>query len=106
MRFNDHFNAGEFHEIYDESDDAFHKWGTEANLTDLLSTVRRKLGTVKDSHETGWHVNATTNGTMVTLAYDVDFTEGKGNEEFVFLVKGDKALLYRFNISSPLLFTR
>src|SRR6266852_7997205 len=39
MRFNDHFNAGEFREIYDESDDAFHKWGTEANLTDLLSTV-------------------------------------------------------------------
>ena len=105
-RFHSHFNAGEFHEIYAESDDAFQKWGTEAKMTEFLSAVRRKLGTVRDAHETGWHVNATTEGTIVTLAYDVDFSEGKGTEQFAFLVKGGKALLYKYDVNSPLLITR
>ena len=105
-RFHNHFNAGEFHEIYNDSDEAFQKWGTEAKLTEFLSAVRRKLGTVKDAHQTGWHVDATTEGTIVTLGYDVDFSEGKGTEQFAFLVKGEKALLYKYDVNSPLLITR
>ena len=105
-RFHNHFNAGEFHEIYGESDEAFQKWGDEAKVTEFLAAVRRKLGTVQDSHETGWHVNATTDGTIVTLAYDVDFSEGKGTEQFAFRVKGDKASLYKYDVNSPLLITR
>ena len=43
---------------------------------------------------------------MVTLNYDTDFSEGKGTEQFVFHVTGDKALLYSYNVNSPLLITR
>src|ERR1041385_5704317 len=105
-RFHNHFNAGEFHEIYIESDEAFQKWGTEATLTEFLSTLRRKLGTVQNAEQTGWHVNTTTNGTIVTLGYDVDFSEGKGTETLNFLIKGDKALLYKYDVDSQLLITR
>lgn len=105
-QFHDRFNAGDFHEIYSESDVAFQKWGDEAKVTEFLSAVHRKLGTVNDAHQTGWRVNATTDGTVVSLGYEVDFSEGKGTEEFAFLVKGDKALLYHYNVNSPLLITR
>lgn len=51
-------------------------------------------------------MNATPTGTMVSLAYDVQFTEGKGTEEFVFHIDGDKALLFNYHVSSPLLITK
>ena len=72
----------------------------------MFEAVRRKLGTVKNSKETGWHVNATTGGAMVSLAYEVEFSEGKGTEQFVFTVTGDKALLFNYNVNSPLLITK
>jgi hypothetical protein len=106
IRFHNHYNAGQFHEIYNESDESFKTKESEANVVEMLSTVRRKLGTVKDAHQTNWHVNSTTGGTVVTLAYDVNFGEGKGTEEFVFLISGDKVLLYKYNVNSPLLITR
>lgn len=40
---------------------------------------------------------------MATLTYDVDFSEGKGNEQFVFHISGDRAALYHYNVNSPLL---
>jgi subtilase family serine protease len=61
---------------------------------------------VKNSNETAWHVNATSAGTMVSLAYEVEFSEGKGSEQFVFKVTGDKALLFNYNVNSPLLITK
>jgi hypothetical protein len=51
-------------------------------------------------------VNATPAGTTVTLHYNTEFTEGTANEQFVFLVSGDKATLYNYNINSPLLITK
>jgi len=45
-------------------------------------------------------------GTMVSLAYEVEFSEGKGTEQFVFTVTADKALLFNYNVNSPLLITK
>jgi hypothetical protein len=42
-------------------------------------------------------------GTMATLGYKVEFSEGKGAEQFVFRINGDKAMLYNHNVNSPLL---
>ena len=106
VKFHDQFNAGQYHEIYEQADDAFKKSASEDEFVALLEAVRRKLGTVKQAHSAGWGVNATPTGTMATLGYDVDFSEGKGNEQFVFYISGDKATLYRYNINSPLLITK
>jgi len=105
-QFHNQYNSGQFHDIYNQADDGFRKSGNEASLVEYFEALQRKLGSVKAAHETGWHVNATTGGTMVTLAYDVEFSEGKGTEQFVFHVSGDKALLYGYNVNSPLLITR
>ena len=105
-QFHNQYNAGQFHDIYNQADDGFKRSDSEAHLVQFFEALQRKLGTVKDANQTGWHVNATTNGTIVTLAYDTEFSEGKGTEEFVFRVNGDKALLYNYHVNSPLLLTK
>ena len=79
-QFHNQFNAGQYHEIYAQTDEGFKKEASEEDLGTLLEAVRRKLGTVDGSTQAGWHVNATPMGTMVTLSYNVDFSEGKGTE--------------------------
>jgi uncharacterized protein DUF4019 len=106
VQFHNQFNAGQYHEIYAQSDEGFRKAASEADTLALFEAVRRKLGTVKNTNQTGWHVNSMPAGTMVTLSYDVDFSEGKGTEQFVFKLNGDKALLFNYNINSPLFITR
>lgn len=106
VQFHNQFNAGQYHEIYVQSDEGFRKAASEADTLALFEAVRRKLGTVKNSSQTGWHVNATPTGTMVTLTYDVEFSEGKGTEQFVFKLSGDKALVFNYNVNSPLFITK
>ena len=105
-QFHNQFNAGQYHEIYTQSDEGFRKSTSEADTVALFEAVHRKLGTVKNANQTNWHVNATPTGTLITLVYDVEYSEGKGIEQFVFQVRGDKALLFNYNVNSPLLITK
>jgi hypothetical protein len=106
VQFHDRYNAGQFHEIYAETDEEFKKSASESDFIAMLEALRRKLGTVTKTNPAGWGVNATPMGTIATLGYEVDFSEGKGTEQFVFHISGDKAMLYRYNINSPLLITK
>ena len=106
VQFHEQLNAGQYHDIYVQTDEGFRRAATEVDTVALFEAIRRKLGTVKNSTQTGWNVNATTSGTMVSLGYDVEFSEGKGTEQFVFHVTGGKALLFNYNINSPLLITK
>jgi hypothetical protein len=106
VQFHNQFNAGKYKEIYDQADEGFRKAAKESDVIALFEAIRRKLGTVKQANQNGWGVNATPTGTTVTLQYNTQFTEGDAAEQFVFLVSGDKALLYTYNINSPLLITR
>jgi len=106
VHFHEQYNAGKFREIYSQTDEGFKKATTEADFISLCEALQRKLGSVKNSTPAGWGVNATPTGTIATLGYDVDFTEGKGSEQFVFRISGDKALLYNYNVNSPLLITK
>jgi len=105
-KFHQQLNAEQYHEIYVQSDKLFQESATEADMVALFGAVHAKLGTVKNATPQGWHVNATPTGTFVTLAYDVDFSEGKGTEQFVFKMNGNEALLFNYNVNSPLLITK
>ena len=105
-QFHKQFNDGQFHDIYIQADEDFKKAADEASFVELLEAVRRKLGTVKQAKPLVWNVNVTTSGTLVRLSYDVEFTEGQATEEFVFRVSGNKAMLYNYNVNSPLLITK
>ncbi len=106
VQFHNQFNAGQYKEIYNQADEGFRKAAKESDVIALLEAVRRKLGTVKQSNQNGWSVNSTPTGTTVTLQYNTEFTEGNATEQFVFVVSGDKAVLYKYNINSPLLITK
>ncbi|MCA1817205.1 MAG: DUF4019 domain-containing protein [Acidobacteria bacterium] len=105
-QFHDQFNAGQYHEIYGQADGGFRKATAEADAVALFEGVRRKLGAVTNSVQTGWRVNATNAGTVVALQYDTEFTQGKATEQFVLMVSGESARLYNYNVNSPLLITR
>ena len=106
IKFHDQFNADQYHEIYVQSDEGFQKAASEADAIALFQAIRRKLGTVKNATQAGWNVNVTPMGTIVSLGYETEFSEGKGTESFVFRVSGDKALLFNYNVNSPLLITK
>ena len=106
IKFHNQLNAGQFHEIYAGADEGFRKASSEQDVIALFEAVRRKLGAVKSTKPTGWRVNATPMGTMVNLGYEVEFSEAKGMEEFVFHVSGDQALLFNYNVNSAALITR
>lgn len=105
-KFHTQFNAKQFSEIYAQADEEFKKSATEKEFAELLEAVHRKLGTVAKSSVLGWNVNSTTSGTFATVSYEVEFSEGKGTEQFVFHITDDKALLYNYNVNSPLLITK
>ena len=105
-KFHSQFNAEQYHEIYGQTGEGFRKATSEPQMTEYLKAVHRKLGEVKDTKQIGWHVNATTAGTQVFLAYKTSFSEGDATEQFVFLVSGDNSALFRYNIESPLFITK
>ena len=107
IQLHNQFNAEQYHDIYAHTDEGFRKVTSEQDMIALFEAVHRKLGTVKNSTPTGWHVNTTTAGTQVSLAYNTEFTEGNATEHFVFYVSGeDNARLFQYNINSPLLVTK
>jgi len=106
VQFHNQFNAGQYHEIYNQTDEGFRKGTSEADATALFEAVHRKLGTVKTATETDWRVNATSGGTVVSLTYDTEFTEGHAKEQFVLYLNGDNARIFHYNINSPLLITK
>ena len=105
-RFHNQFNAGQYHDIYAQADEGFRKGTSEADTLAMFDAVHRKLGTVKNTNQTNWRVNTTTAGTVVTLTYKTEFTEGNATEQFTFHVSGDNARLFHYNINSPLLITK
>lgn len=105
-QFHKQFNESRDREIYQQGDEKFREAVSEAEFSEFLSAVRRKLGTVQNATQTGWHVNATTMRTIATLNYETQFSDGKGNEQFSFLISGEQAKLLRYDINSPLLITR
>lgn len=105
-RFHAQFNSGQYNEIYNAADDEFKKNVTPEQWSELMDAVHRKLGTVVKANTTGWHVNTTPSGTVATVSCDVEFSDAKGTEEFVFNISGNDAKLYHYNINSPELITR
>ena len=105
-KFHQQLNASQFQDMYTQSDKLFQQSTSQADAVALFEAVHRKLGTVNNATSAGWHVNATPTGTFVTLGYEVDFSEGKGQEQFVFKMNGNQALLVNYNVNSPLLITK
>jgi hypothetical protein len=102
-RFHEQLNAGRFEAIYAGCGEELKKMTTQQDFVALLEAVHRKLGNSRESDKTGWNVNYQTSGRFVTLGYKTSFDAGSAQEQFVFRVQGDAALLVGYNINSAAL---
>ena len=104
--FHQKLNAAQYHEIYDGSDPEFRNAISESDAIAYFAAISTKLGIAKNSELKDWSVDFSANRALVTLFYDTDFVEGRAREEFIWHVHGDRATLFRYNISSPTLVTK
>jgi hypothetical protein len=103
--FHEMMSAGQFEQIYAQTDDTFKKATTAEDLTRFLSIMNRKLGIVKTSGRDAWNVGFTPSGTSVTLRYTTQFDHGTGAETFVYRFADGRALLVGYHINSIALMT-
>jgi hypothetical protein len=102
--FHQQFNDSKFAEMYSAATPALKTFTKEADFMKSLQSVRRQLGTVKNTTQNGWKVN-TFDGvvTSIVLTYKTDFEKGSGVETFTFIVSGDIATLQSYNVNSEAL---
>ena len=94
--------SGEFASIYREAAPEFQKSATETDFVKLMEGIGRKLGAWKSSQTPAWKVFSGTGGRTVTLGYASQFENGGANEEFVWRIQGESAVLVAYHINSPL----
>jgi len=104
--FRTKYNDEQYQEIYKHSDDSFKKTAPEAEVVDFFSKLREKLGKAGNANHINQSVNVSSMGTMVSMVYDTEFTKGKGQERFVFIIKDGVAKLIDYKVDSPLLITQ
>lgn len=102
QEFHNKYNNEQYLEIYKQSDEMFREKG-EAEAVAFFRKIGEKLGKAGKTKQIGWHINFSTMGTTVTVSYDTEFSKGKGNETFGFIIKNGVARLTTYRINSALL---
>lgn len=104
-KFHAQLNDEKFEEIYNQSASEFQKSDDKEEIIKFLQAIRRKLGTVNKATSQGWHVNTTPTGTVITMQYETEFANDKGNESFTFFMNGEDAQLAGYHINAKKLVT-
>ena len=102
-QFHHQLDSRQYYEIYGGAADAYRRSIKQSDAIILYETVNRKLGSVMKSNQNGWGINYAPDGAMLSLAYTTEFIHGNATEQFVWIVVGNKASLYQYNINSRLL---
>lgn len=100
VRFHEQLNASAFREIYADASSQFQGATTETAWTDLLTAVRRKLGSVEGTEQTSFNITTTPTLTAVNLTYRTRFTDGTATESFSWAIQDGRALLVGYRIDS------
>ena len=103
--FHQQFNDQNLEAIVAAAHRDFLKKSSKAEVIELLSTVRGKLGRVTNSDTSSWNVNSG-RVTNVTLVQKTTFEVGSGTETFIFRISKGKASLLGYNIRSNDLITK
>jgi hypothetical protein len=98
-RFHQMLDAGRYEEMYDMSAPEMKSATPKASFVQLMQTIHRKLGSVRQAKQQGWYVNYGTAGAIVRLTYQTDFAAGHGAEQFV-VRAGPAAAVMAYNINS------
>ncbi len=91
---------GRVADIYRGSSSEMQSSTSEAQLTQLLTAVRDRLGALESADRSGWHWNTNNGVTLVTLNYNARYAGGEAEERFVYRVGGGRATLAGYHINS------
>jgi hypothetical protein len=96
------FGSGKFGAVYDGSAAEMKNSISRDGFIRTFGGIYGRTGAYKSGKTTGWKVNYGTNGNMVALNRDAQFQNAKGTEEFVFRMRGGKAVLAGYHIKTDL----
>jgi len=105
VKFHAQLDNEQYHDIYSHASPEFQKSGSEADLTEFLAAVHRKLGKLQRSDEQGVYINYNTSGSTIRLGYRSEFANGSATEQFVWQA-GDPSSLISYRIDSRALVTK
>ena len=104
--FHQNINAGNFDRIYQISDAQMKAVATEAQLTQLLTAVHKKLGLYKSGTQGGVNDNVTPNGHFVNIRFAAKYERGDAAENFLVKISpSGEARLVGYHINSMALIT-
>jgi hypothetical protein len=101
--FHKQLNAGDYQAIYDASDRLMKNSMLPKPFVEMLTVVHKKLGDFKSAEQPGWNDQVTTNGHFVTLIYHATYVRGSAEENFVFRIDGQRAVLAGYHVNSQAL---
>src|SRR5258708_9108592 len=106
--FHGMLDAERYSEIYSGTDELFKNATPEAQFTEILQAIHRKLGVVRSTTQTNFFsrdqagINA---GSYISLTYKTEFAQGPATESFNWRVVAGKGHLPGSNIQPSLLVT-
>jgi hypothetical protein len=101
-RFHQHLNRSEYESIYNEASEDLRAEAPETDQIKVFQTVHEKMGIAGKMKPLGFHVNANANtkGTFANQVYETEFSLGKAEEQFVWRIKVNDALLVSYHAES------
>jgi hypothetical protein len=105
-QFHARLNAGNFDQIYTESDTAMKNASSQEKFVTLLEAIHRKLGSAKSADRQSFFMNYGTSGKSLRLTYSTHYDADNATEEFVFHVDGNDIRLAGYHISPEALITK
>ena len=99
-QFHESFNAGRYVELFERASPALQRLTTQLQWVALLDAVHRKLGDEKSASRQTWRVTYQVSGNAVSLTYKTVFSGGEADEQFVYQMGKDAAILIGYHINS------
>jgi hypothetical protein len=105
-QFHVQLDAGNFDQIYAQSDAAMKNASSQEKFVALLDAIHRKLGVVKNATRQSFFMNYGTSGKTLRLTYATQYDADNATEEFIFRVNGNDVSLAGYHINSEALVTK
>ena len=99
-KFHSMLDAGNFVQIYASCSEDLKSRSSQQDFVAFLEGVRSRLGASASSKRRGWRVDYRPAGTFITLTYTTRYAQGEAQEQFVFRMKDNRALLAGYHINS------
>ena len=104
--FHSQLDSEAYGDILRDSDEAFQNSANYDEITKFLAGVHSKLGPSRGFTRTNLSVNATTNGTFITVTYQSAYDQGNAVETFTWRKAGSGLKLVRYGVNSNVFVTR